>query len=96
MKITIPTPSELVRRRGIYSTGKYGGNLRVRCTNLEYDLICSEARHLGISASGFTRWCTVRVAELLKNHRDQHLNTTEAEDDLEEPIDVTSKEGFRI
>ena len=39
LKITIPTPSEFELGYGVNSTGKRGGNLRVRCTNKEYDAI---------------------------------------------------------
>jgi uncharacterized protein (DUF1778 family) len=67
--IKIPIPTEMTRRRGINSTGRYGGNLRIRCTNAEYDMIKREAEMLGITLAGFSRWCIVRVAQALIDHR---------------------------
>ena len=69
LKIMIPTPNELPQGYGVNSTGKRGGNLRVRCTNKEYDTIKHEASLLGISLAMFTRWCAVHVAANLTKHR---------------------------
>lgn len=69
LKVSIPVPSLISPNYGPNSTGKRGGNLRVRCTNAEYDMIQEEAGHLGISLAMFTRWCATRVAEQVKLHR---------------------------
>ena len=70
LRITIPIPTELPIGYGVNSTGKRGGNLRVRCTNKEYDAIQHEASLLGISLAMFTRWCAVHVAANLLKHRE--------------------------
>ena len=69
LKIYIPTPNILPKGFGPNSTGKRGGNLRVRCTNKEYDSIQLEAANLGISLAAFCRWCSAHVAQQLKEHR---------------------------
>lgn len=71
LKITIPVPTEIPRSFGPNSTGKRGGNLRVRCTNREYDAIKHEAYRLSISLATFCRWCSVHVAQAIKEHRDE-------------------------
>ena len=70
LRIAIPIPTELPVGYGVNSTGKRGGNLRVRCTNKEYDAIRHEASLLGISLAMFTRWCAVHVAANLLRHRE--------------------------
>jgi uncharacterized protein (DUF1778 family) len=70
LRIAIPIPTELPVGYGVNSTGKRGGNLRVRCTNKEYDAIRHEASLLGISLAMFTRWCAVHVAANLLIHRE--------------------------
>jgi hypothetical protein len=70
LRIAIPIPTELPIGYGVNSTGKRGGNLRVRCTNKEYDAIQHEASFLGISLAMFTRWCAVHVAANLLIHRE--------------------------
>ncbi len=70
LSITIPAPNEIPVGFGPNSTGKYGGNLRVRCTNAEYDMIQFEAAAMGISLAMFTRWCAVHVAGKLQQHRE--------------------------
>jgi hypothetical protein len=70
LRIAIATPSEIPQGFGPNSTGKRGGNLRVRCTNAEYDAIKVEALKLNISLATFCRWCAVQVADKLKEHRD--------------------------
>jgi hypothetical protein len=69
LKIFIQTPNWVPKGFGPNSTGKRGGNLRVRCTNNEYDSIKLEAANLGISLAAFCRWCSVQVAQQLKEHR---------------------------
>ena len=69
IKITIPVPSEIPPRRGRHSTGRYGGNLRIRCTDTEYDLVQQEAKELNLTISGFGRWCIIRIAAALRTHR---------------------------
>lgn len=70
IRVAIPTPSEIPKAFGPNSTGKRGGNLRVRCTNAEYDAIQLEASLLGISLAMFTRWCAVHVGQQLLKHRE--------------------------
>jgi uncharacterized protein (DUF1778 family) len=70
LRIAIPIPTEFPIGYGVNSTGKRGGNLRVRCTNKEYDAIRHEASLLGISLAMFTRWCAVHVAANLLKHRE--------------------------
>jgi hypothetical protein len=70
LRISIPTPSEIPVGFGPNSTGKRGGNLRVRCTNSEYDDIQIEANKLGISLANFVRWCAVHTATKMKEHRE--------------------------
>jgi hypothetical protein len=74
-EITIPTPNEIPKGFGPNSTGKRGGNLRVRCTDREYDAISYEASKLNISLAMFCRWCCVQVAQKLKH--DRILQSTE-------------------
>tara|TARA_R110002110_G_scaffold177861_4_gene382399 strand:- start:209 stop:493 length:285 start_codon:yes stop_codon:yes gene_type:complete len=67
--IKIPTPDTIPIGFGPNSTGKRGGNLRVRCTDNEYDAIKHEAELLNITLATFTRWCAVHVAQELLQHR---------------------------
>ena len=69
LRIAIPTPIDIPTGYGTNSTGKRGGNLRVRCTNKEYDAIQHEAKLLNITLATFTRWCAVHVAQELLQHR---------------------------
>ena len=69
LRIAIPTPNEIPQGFGINSTGKRGGNLRIRCTNKEYDAVQLEARRLGISLAMFGRWSIVHIAKQLREHR---------------------------
>ena len=73
-KISIPLPQDIPRARGIHSTGGFGGNLRVRCTNDEKLLVQSVANRLGITMSSFSRWCIVHAAQSLKEY---HNATTD-------------------
>ena len=75
-KISIPTPSEIPKGFGPNSTGKRGGNLRIRCTNAEYDMLAEESAELGISIANFGSWCSVQVAQKLREHR---LNNSTAQ-----------------
>jgi uncharacterized protein (DUF1778 family) len=77
IKIMITTPSEIPQGFGPNSTGGRGGNLRIRCTNREYDDIKYEAAILGLSLASFCRWCAVHAAEQLRIHR-EGLSTNEA------------------
>ena len=69
LKITIPIPNNFPVGRGTNSTGRRGGNLRIRCTNKEYDAIQYEAGLLDITLAMFCRWCAVHVAARLLEHR---------------------------
>ena len=71
IRIAIPAPSEIPQGFGPNSTGKRGGNLRVRCTNKEYDAIQLEAHLLSISLAMFCRWSAVHVAQAMKRHREE-------------------------
>ena len=73
LKITIPLPHEFPKSYGVDSTGKRGGNLRIRCTNKEYDEIQDEAARINLTLAMFCRWCCVYVAERLKEHREANL-----------------------
>ena len=68
-KLSISTPNIIPKGFGPNSTGRRGGNLRVRCTNKEYDAIQHEAKLLNITLATFTRWCAVHVAQELLQHR---------------------------
>ena len=70
VKLSIPLPSPIPRARGIHSTGGFGGNIRVRCTDDEKLLVQSEANYLGLTLASFSRWCITHAAHLLKEHRD--------------------------
>jgi hypothetical protein len=83
LKITITTPDEIPQGFGPNSTGKRGGNLRVRCTNAEYDAIAHEAALLGVTLAMFTRWCATHVATQLKSHRDASSTSMSVGDDDE-------------
>lgn len=87
VKITIPTPSFIPHGRGINSTGKRGGNLRIRCTNKEYDMIQAEAVELGLSLANFCRWCAIQVSLGLIKHRETESNSMSAGDGNELSIE---------
>ena len=67
LKITIPIPMKIPVNRGVNATGKRGGNLRVRCTNAEYDMFC--------------RWSSLKVAQQLEEHRLSNSNSTTVGED---------------
>jgi hypothetical protein len=81
LRIAITTPNEIPKGFGPNSTGKRGGNLRVRCTNAEYDAIQYEAATLGITLAMFTRWCAVHVAQQLHKHRSAKSTSISVGDD---------------
>ena len=86
LRIAIPIPTEFPIGYGVNSTGKRGGNLRVRCTNKEYDAIRHEASLLGISLAMFTRWCAVHVAANLLIHREaSSTSMSVGEEEIELP-----------
>jgi hypothetical protein len=70
LRISIPLPAEIPIGFGPNSTGRRGGNLRVRVTDAEYDAMQIEAALLDVSLAKFVRWCAVHVAQTLKEHRD--------------------------
>jgi hypothetical protein len=94
LRIIIPTPNELPQGYGVNSTGKRGGNLRVRCTNKEYDAIKHEASLLGISLAMFTRWCAVHVAANLTKHR-KTLSTSMTIGEEESELPTTTRNRKR-
>jgi len=69
LNLSIPLPCSIPRARGLHSTGGFGGNLRVRCTDDEKLLVQSEAHKLGLTLSSFSRWCIIHAAQSLKEHR---------------------------
>jgi hypothetical protein len=83
LRIAIATPSEIPHGFGPNSTGKRGGNLRVRCTNAEYDAISAEALRLNITLATFCRWCAVHVASKLKEHREAQSTDVSIGDDYD-------------
>jgi len=85
LKIWIPIPSDIPKGFGVNSTGKRGGNLRVRCTNSEYDKIQSEAEVIGVSLANFVRWCAIHVAGKLEQHRDAQSTSMSIGNDIELP-----------
>ena len=70
IKIAIALPSQISKGRGPLSTGHRGGNLRVRCTDAEYDVVMEEAQRLGLSMAMFCRASIVRIALALREHRE--------------------------
>ena len=78
LKIFIPLPSKM-KRALPHSAGTYGSNMRVRCTDAEYDLVEREAEAIGLTTSSFARWCITRTAIALRNHRDKSSTSIEAE-----------------
>ena len=83
LKISISAPNEIPQGFGPNSTGRRGGNLRIRCTNAEYDAIKKEANLLGLSLAMFSRWSIVHVAQELKKHRESASTSISAGDNNE-------------
>lgn len=83
LKVTIPIPSKIPLSFGPNSTGKRGGNLRVRCTNKEYDLIQDEAAALDLSLANFCRWSALYVARAIKEHREDQSTSMSAGEELD-------------
>jgi|TARA_R110000803_G_scaffold143461_2_gene209511 hypothetical protein len=81
LKITIPIPMKIPVNRGVNATGKRGGNLRVRCTNAEYDMIQEEASKIGLTLAMFCRWSSLKVAQQLEEHRLSNSNSTTVGED---------------
>lgn len=70
MRCIIPTPVYAPRARGMHSTGRFGHNLRVRCSVEDFQLIETEAKRIGIPVAMFVRHCAVFTAEYLRNYHD--------------------------
>ena len=85
VKVTIPIPSNFAVGYGVNATGKRGGNLRVRCTNKQYDAINAEAKLLGLTLATFCRWCAVHVAGKLLEHREALSTSASIGDEDERP-----------
>jgi hypothetical protein len=75
LKIQIPLPSRIEHKKGPHASNGYGGNLRVRMSNDEYDRVKAEANKLEITIANFCRWVIVYSASALKKHRDLELDT---------------------
>src|SRR5688572_20234294 len=80
LKITIPCPSYIPQGNGVYSTHqKRASNLRLRTTDIEYDMMKAEAKRLGLSLAMFVRWCGVMTAVALRQYRESGSKTEEVE-----------------
>jgi hypothetical protein len=86
--LRIPLPSEIPRNKGPYATSSYGGNLRIRCTNEEYDMIKAEAALLDLTMANFCRWVILHSASALRKHREENSEDYK--------VEVKSGEGLRI
>ena len=95
LKIEIPIPSNIPMGRGVNSTGKRGGNLRVRCTNSEYDAIQVEAANLNLSLAMFCRWSIVHVAKQLTKHRNEQ-STDITVGDIDDPRERAIEAAIKI
>ena len=91
LQIAIPIPTEIEIGYGVNATGKRGGNLRVRCTNKEYDAIQHEAAILGLSLAMFVRSCSTNVAAQLLKHRETESTSMSAGEDEDGPIQRNAK-----
>jgi hypothetical protein len=63
--LTIPIPLELSRKRGLFAKKSEDFPASVRLTPADKVLIETEARHLGLTFSVFSRWCIVQCARQL-------------------------------
>jgi hypothetical protein len=79
LTITIPVPTPRPRARGIHSTGRYGTNLRVRCTFEDRDMIQKACEHLGIEESAFLRWTSVYAAKAILDVVTANIEETDNE-----------------
>jgi hypothetical protein len=86
--LRIPLPSEIPRSKGPDATSGYGGNLRIRCTDEEYNMIKEEAALLDLTTANFCRWVILHSASALRKHRE--------EDSEDYKVEVKSGEGLRI
>lgn len=92
LQIKISLPSEFKKRFGPESTGRYGGNLRVRCTNEEYDMMKAIAEKLNLSLAMFVRSCAVQTARILRDHETEQNNSMIAGED-DDAVRRNPKEG---
>lgn len=65
VEVTIKRPFPTTRKRGIYATGKYGNNLKLRVSEIDERTIKKAADRCGVSVSHFARWCATHVAKAL-------------------------------
>jgi hypothetical protein len=71
--LTIPIPLELSRKRGMFAKKSEDFPASVRLTPADKVLIETEARHLGLTFSVFSRWCIVQCARQLALSRTGEL-----------------------
>lgn len=72
LTVTIPLPNYIPRARGIYGTAsKMAGNIRVRVSEMDAELIDEVIEPLGMKRSSFIRFCAVKVAEELKKRQEK-------------------------
>jgi hypothetical protein len=88
LALTIPLPTDIPRSRGIFATTGYGGSLRVRCSDEQYDLVKEEAALLDISLACFCRWVIIHAASSLRKHREEQSDTYD--------VEVKGGEGLRL
>jgi CYTH domain-containing protein len=65
LTLTIPLPHHQPRTRGIYATGRFGANIRVRCSSQDAELVTKAAAALGMSESEFIRFVMTHAAAQL-------------------------------
>jgi len=63
--VTIPTPGQIEKGKGITAVTTLRNPLNIRFTRDEKRIIDVEAKRLGISRGMFIRWCAVQVARKL-------------------------------
>lgn len=68
-KLTIPTPVELSKKRGLYAKKEEDFPTSIRLTPHDKALVEAEASKLGINFSTFMRWCGVQSARQLHFQR---------------------------
>ncbi len=75
IKLILPLPSYSAKLDHNIST--YGGNMRIRCSDKDYDMIRYEAEELGLTIASFGRWTLRYMAIALKKHREANSSDNE-------------------
>lgn len=93
--ICIPIPSDMPIARGLFATTSMKGNVKVRISVVDRELIEEEAKHCGLESTGsFIRWCAVNVAKRLRERRlgrDDDEDEYNTEERLDEQTDKRGK-----